>query len=93
MNVKGGVDDSVDTDAADMGCFVIRSGREEDIEIVTEYFDDVAAPVEAGQRVGRIVYMLDDEEVYASDIVATSSVKKMNMFYALLKTFCAVFAS
>ena len=93
VNVKGGVDDSVDTDAADMGCFVIRSGREEDIEIVTEYFDDVAAPVEAGQRVGRIVYMLDDEEVYASDIVATSSVKKMNMFYALLKTFCAVFAS
>ncbi len=91
--VKGGVEETVETDAGNMGEFVIRSGREDDIEITTEYYDNVSAPVEAGQKVGRIVYTLDDTQLYAVDIVASEEVKKMNLFYAIIKALYAMFAA
>ena len=40
---------------------------------------------------GRVVYTLDDTELYAVDIVAKSGVKKMNVFYALAKILKSIF--
>lgn len=89
--VTGGVVSKVETDVGELGRFVIKSGKEGDVEIATEYFPDVTAPIKAGQKVGRVVYSLDDNELYAVDILAKSDVKKMNPFYGLLKLMKSLF--
>ena len=89
--VSGGAAQSVETEVRDLGRFIIRTGKDKDIEIKTEYDENIEAPIEAGQRVGRVVYTLDDTELYAVDIVAKSGVKKMNVFYALAKILKSIF--
>lgn len=89
--ISMGVQSKVETDVGELGGFVIRAGREEDIEISYEYFQDVEAPVTAGQKVGRVVYSLDDEEIYAVDIIAIDKVKRMNIFYGFIKLLGSLF--
>ena len=89
--VSGGAAQSVETEVRDLGRFIIRTGKDKDIKIKTEYDENIEAPIEAGQKVGRVVYTLDDTELYAVDIVAKSGVKKMNVFYALAKILKSIF--
>ena len=90
--VSKGVDTYVKTDISGLEPFVIRNGREDDIEISTEYFSDITAPLEAGSCVGKVIYTIDDEEIYSADIVSASEVKRINLFYAFLKAVTAIFA-
>ncbi len=89
--VSGGAVQSVETEVRDLGRFIIRTGKDKDIEIKTEYDENIEAPIEAGQKVGRVVYTLDDTELYAVDIVAKNGVKRMNVFYALAKVLKSIF--
>lgn len=91
VNVSGGASQTVETEVRDLGSFIIRTGKDKDIEIKTEYDENIEAPIEAGQRIGRVVYAIDDTELYAVDIVAKSGVKKMNVFYALAKVLKNIF--
>lgn len=91
VDVIGGVVSKVETDVGELGGFVIKSGSVDDIEIQTEYFPDIEAPIRQGQRVGRVVYKLDDSELYAIDIIAAGEVKKMNPFYGLVKLLRSLF--
>lgn len=90
--VSKGVDTYVKTDISCLEPFVIRTGREDDIEISTEYFSDITAPLEAGSCVGKVIYTIDDEEIYSADIVSASEVKRINLFYAFLKAVTSIFA-
>ena len=90
--VSKGVDTYVKTDISGLEPFVIRTGREDDIEISTEYFSDITAPLEAGNCVGKVIYTIDDEEIYSADIVSASEVKRINLFYAFLKAVTSIFA-
>ncbi len=89
--VSGGAVQSVETEVRDLGRFIIRTGKGKDIEIKTEYDENIEAPIEAGQKVGRVVYTLDNTELYAVDIVAKNGVKRMNVFYALAKVLKSIF--
>lgn len=90
-NVSGGASQTVETEVRDLGSFIIRTGKDKDIEIKTELDEIIEAPIEAGQRLGRVVYSLDDIELYAVDIVAKSDVKRMNVFYAFAKVLKSIF--
>lgn len=90
--VRNGVIEAVDTVVGDMQGFVIRKSMLDKLSIEIEYFDDVTAPVEAGQIVGRAVYKADDEELYAVDLVAKVSVKKMSFFSAFAHILKSMFA-
>ncbi len=92
VKVSGGAEQTVETEIRELGCFIMRTGRIDDIELKVEYDEDIRAPLEAGDKVGRVVYLLDGEEVYAADIVAKSEVKRMNVFYALGKIIKCIFA-
>lgn len=85
VSVKGGEKTSVETETADLGRFVIRTGTQDDIEISLEYYDDIEAPVYAGDAVGRAVYSLNGNELYSVKLVAKSDVKKINIFSAFLR--------
>lgn len=87
VKVSKGVENELETYVGDLGKFVIRKSREEDIEVHAEYFDGISAPISYGGQVGRIVYTLDDEEVYSAPILAKESTEKITFFSAFKKLF------
>lgn len=91
VDIRGGALQTVETEVRNLGSFIIRTGKDKDVEIKTEYDASITAPIEAGQRVGKVVYLLDNTELYAVDIVAKNSVKKMNVFYAFSKVLKSIF--
>lgn len=85
VSVSGGVSLTVSADISELGSFVIRNSELESVEMKIEYFDNVTAPVSAGDRVGKVIFLVDDEERYAIPIVATENVARMNLLSAVLK--------
>jgi len=84
-SVSGGVSPEVNADIGELGSFVVRNSELESVEMKIEYFDDVTAPVSIGDKVGRVVYLVDDEERYAISIVATENIDRINILSAVFK--------
>ncbi|MCD7785011.1 MAG: D-alanyl-D-alanine carboxypeptidase [Oscillospiraceae bacterium] len=85
VSVSGGVSPEVNADIRELGSFVVRNSELESVEMKIEYFDDVIAPVSIGDKVGRVVFLVDDEERYAISIVATENIDRMNILSAVFK--------
>ncbi len=85
VSVSGGVSLTVSADIGDLGCFVVRNSELESVEMKIEYFDDLVAPISIGDEVGRVVFLVDDEERYAVPIVATQNVDRMSLLSAVFK--------
>ena len=83
--VYKGTEGTVKTRLGKITHFIIRKSREEDIEIIPEYYENVTAPVYEGEQVGRFKFMLDDEEIFSLPIVASSCIEKRNFFTTFLK--------
>lgn len=69
---------------------LIRKGKASALEAVTELPEALAAPVKAGERVGRVVYKLEGSEIGSVDIVAERDVAQINygtLFCRLLARF------
>lgn len=92
VSVKDGVKDSVTVSPGEIGSFIIRSGKVDSVEIKYEYFDDVKAPLNVGDVVGKAVFIIDDEEIYKVDLECSESVKKMNVFFAAAKLLKMMFS-
>ena len=93
VRVKNGVKSEVAAVSGELKSFIIRSGRENDIEISYEYENELEAPVYSGDRVGSIVYSLDGEELYRADILAGEEAARMNILLGAVKILRTVFAS
>lgn len=81
--VSGGETTSVETELSELSPFIIRNSQQDGIEISVEYFQDIEAPVEKGERVGRAVWSSGGEELYSCGIVASKRVRKLNIFIAI----------
>lgn len=81
--IKGGEFTEVETELSQLTSFIIRKSAADSIEITIEYFEDIEAPVNVGDRVGRAVYSVNGEEIYSCAIVAKEQVRKMNIFIAI----------
>lgn len=81
--VRGGEFTDVETELSQLIPFIIRKSAADSIEITIEYFEDVEAPVNVGDRVGRAVYSVNGEELYSCAIVAKERVRKLNIFIAM----------
>ncbi|MCD7732537.1 MAG: D-alanyl-D-alanine carboxypeptidase [Oscillospiraceae bacterium] len=92
VSFSGGVSLTVSADIGDLGSFVVRNSELESVEMKIEYFDDVVAPVSIGDKVGRVVFLVDDEERYAVSIVASQNVDRMNLLSAMFKLFRSMLA-
>lgn len=92
VSVSGGVSLTVTANIEDLGSFVVRNSELESVEMKIEYFDDVVAPVSIGDKVGRVVFLVDDEERYAVSIVASQNVDRMNLLSAMFKLFRSMLA-
>ena len=62
----------------DSGC-VLQKGMEQNIEQIVNVPDEIVAPIEEGQKIGEIQYLLNSEIIGSVDIVADKTVKKVSL--------------
>lgn len=85
VKVLGGEKPMVEVTLSAPEPFVVRQGQEDKIEQHTSLVPDVAAPVEKGQTLGKVLITLDGMTLAEYDLRAASSVEKMTFWRALKK--------
>ncbi len=65
---------------------LLKKGRKGEIQRVARFVEDLTAPVAAGQKVGEITYMINDEEVGKTELVASNNVPKASF----IRIFCTM---
>lgn len=89
VKVTNGMDEFVQTEVSMDNKFLIPKGKDKDIKTVVDVDECVEAPVYEGQVLGKVTYMMGDEVLTESDIIAANSVSKMNfssIFAILLRS-------
>ena len=77
--VEKGMTDTVEAVVAEEISVLVPKGKEAQWETRTELLPAVSAPVEAGTKVGELVYLRDGEEVGRVELPAGENVAKANM--------------
>lgn len=77
--VEKGMTDTVEAVVAEEISVLVPKGKEAQWETRTELLPAVSAPVEAGTKVGELVYLRDGEEVGRVELTAGEDVAKANM--------------
>lgn len=77
--VEKGMTDTVEAVVAEEISVLVPKGKEAQWETRTELLPAVSAPVEAGTKVGELVYLRDGEEVGRVELTAGESVEKANV--------------
>lgn len=77
--VEKGMIDTVEAVVAEEISVLVPKGKEAQWETRTELLPAVSAPVEAGTKVGELVYLRDGEEVGRVELTAGEDVAKANM--------------
>ncbi len=86
-----GVEEQVETYVDVPAAMLMKKREEKRVRCTVELADDLEAPVELGQVVGRIVLTLDDEEIASYPVRAKSAVERLNFsvsFYRLFQALC-----
>ena len=86
LPVLGGKKDSVLLDCTPQS-FVLEKGQDKKVEILTELPENLKAPVEKGQILGKIVYKLDGTELSSKEICAKESVDRLSKWDLFKKMF------
>ena len=75
--VKGGVEGQVGLQYADEFSYVSTDGSNlSQVERVPELPEEVTAPVEKGDRIGRMVYVLNGREIGSTELMAADTVER-----------------
>ena len=74
-----GMTDTVEAVVAEEISVLVPKGKEAQWETKTELLPAVSAPVEAGTKVGELVYLRDGEEVGRVELTAGENVEKANV--------------
>nr|WP_288303988.1 D-alanyl-D-alanine carboxypeptidase family protein [uncultured Anaerotignum sp.] len=77
--VEKGMTDTVEAVVAEEISVLVPKGKEVQWETRTELLPAVSAPVEAGTKVGELVYLRDGEEVGRVELTAGENVEKANV--------------
>ncbi len=86
VNVDKGIFNSVDAILEeDSGC-LIEKGKSKAISSNIVLDDNISAPISAGQKLGEVTYLLDNEEIAKVNIVAKQDVKKLNIVNMCTRT-------
>lgn len=77
--VEKGMTDTVEAVVSEEIFVLVPKGKESQWETKTELLSAVSAPVEAGTKVGELVYLRDGEEVGRVELTAGENVEKANV--------------
>lgn len=93
VKVIDGMKPSVNIDAKVENEVLIQKGKERSIDSSLEIVSEVKAPVKIGQRLGRLVYKLNEEIIAEYDVIAVEEVENINFlsaFISLINKFFAI---
>ena len=97
VRVRGGEAENVALKLGeDESGFIVKKENKDKVEVEYELPEEIAAPVEAGQTVGKAVFKIDGETAHVCDIVAAEAVDKINaieMFVKVLNKWIGLHAS
>lgn len=65
--------------------FIVKKGNRDKIETSFEIASEVSAPVEAGQKLGEVIYTIDGEEIARRDICAPEAVPRISILGMFVK--------
>lgn len=77
MVVEKGIEDSVETIFETDAGVLIKKGQEKSITQEINIPDKISAPIDNGQKVGEVVFKLDNQELAKIDIVVKKEIKKI----------------
>lgn len=80
VEVSKGISPAVQGIFAENSGVLIEKGQESSVVQNVYIEENISAPIEAGQKIGEVKYTLNDELVATSDIVASESVSKINIY-------------
>lgn len=80
ISVDKGIENSVNAILENDSGVLIQKGQNKDVVQTVQLFDNINAPVSAGQVLGNITYSLNDVEVGKVNIIAEKSVNKNSSF-------------
>lgn len=93
VKVTKGMEDSVNITTEINGKFLMKKGEESNIDMEIKLKEEVEAPVEKGQELGRVIYKSGDKVLGEYPITAGSEVKQINfsdVILILFKSFISV---
>ena len=71
---------------------VIPKGSSTDVKYSYEIVEKLTAPVNCGQRVGKVTATLYDDVIFESDIIAVYNVEEMSFWRAFFIILSRIFA-
>lgn len=77
INVTKGIENTVDIVFENDSGALVKKGEKGNVEQVLIMEENVAAPIEKGQKLGEVEYRINGEKVGSSNLVADTSIKKM----------------
>ena len=83
VKVLKGIQETVEIEKPEMNPIIVERGRQSDITYTVDIAEDVEAPVEKGQVLGKISVRLDDQEISSISLGAAESIEKITFFKAL----------
>lgn len=86
VNVDKGILQNIDAVLENDGGCLIPKGKSKTISSNIILEDTVSAPIYKGQKLGEIVYLLEDKEIARINIVAKEDVKKLNIVNMSIRT-------
>ena len=79
LDVTKGVSNSVQIVYEDNSGALLPKGMQNNVEQIISIPDSIEAPIEKGQKIGEVKYVLNGEEIGKTNIIANEDVKKINL--------------
>ena len=89
--VEDGVEKTVKAETKDDFKAFIKVADKDKIEKEIKPVEDLSAPLEAGDKVGEVIYKVGEEELGRVEIVAAEKVEKAGFFTRLVRWFLSLF--
>ena len=89
--VEDGVEKTVKAETKDDFKAFIKVAAKDKIEKEIKPVEDLSAPLEAGDKVGEVIYKVGEEELGRVEIVAAEKVEKAGFFTRLVRWFLSLF--
>lgn len=79
LPVTKGMADTVDAVVKEEISFLLKKDGGKEWETETEVLPRIDAPVQAGEKVGEVIYLINGEEVGRTDLIAAENVEKTDL--------------
>ncbi len=93
VKVKNGMSDKVKIECKGSGNILVKKGSSSELEHSVTLNENLKAPIKKGQKVGSLVYTLNDEKIAQFDVVSVEEVDEISfssVFSVLMKALVAL---